>query len=471
MSDLIDSITSMSATSLRDAQRENKVSVPEIAMAYLDRIEAVNPKVNAIISMRSRADILTEAQNMQNTDGHGQLHGLPIAIKDLRETKGIATTYGSPIYKNNMPTKDCLMVARLRAAGALIIGKTNTPEFGLGSHSYNPVHGITVNPYDLTCSAGGSSGGAGVALAAGMLPIADGSDMMGSLRNPAGWNNVYGFRPSYGLVPDEPVGDSFLNQLSTSGPMARTVKDLELMLQVIGVPDARLPHAINPFTGMGDKPIKGTKIGWIGDWDGYYPIEGGVLELCTDGLDTLSDLECEIQTVTPPFAPEDIWQAWVTLRNFAMASSYVKLFENPTTHDLLKPEMQWEIECGLALSARDVHDASLISSQWFRTVALMDVDMLALPSAQMFPFDAILHWPKQVAGRTMDTYHRWMEVVIPASLIGLPALSVPVGFGDGGLPMGLQLIGKRGRDAQVLRLGHAYHEVTQYPQKHPPVLV
>ncbi len=460
----------MSASELRHAQQQGEVSIPEITMAYLDRIEAVNPKINAIISMRSRADILTEAHDMQNAGGQGPLYGLPIAIKDLRETKGIATTYGSPIYKDNVPAKDCLLVARLRAAGALIIGKTNTPEFGLGSHSYNPVHGVTLNPYDFTRSAGGSSGGAGAALAAGMLPIADGSDMMGSLRNPAGWNNVYGFRPSYGLVPDDPAGDSFLHQLSTSGPMARTVQDLELLLQVMGVPDTRLPHATNPFTGMGDQPIKGTKIGWIDDWNGYYPIEDGVLELCTNGLDTLSDLGCDISPVTPPFAPEDIWQAWVTLRHFATASSYAKLFENPATCDFLKPEMLWEIESGLALSARDVQEASEISSQWFRTIATMDVDMLVMPSAQMFPFDAKLDWPKQVAGCKMDTYHRWMEVVVPASLIGLPALCVPVGFGDQGLPMGLQLIGKRGRDAQVLRLGHAYHKVTQYPQKHPPVL-
>jgi amidase len=242
------------------------------------------------------------------------------------------------------------------------------------------------------------------------------------------------------------------------------------MLRVMGVPDARLPHATYPFTGMGDQRVKGTKIGWIGDWDGYYPVEDGVLELCTNGLDTLSDLGCDISPVTPPFAPEDIWQAWVTLRHFATASNYAKLFENPATRDLLKPEMLWEIEGGLALSARDVQKASEISSHWFRTIATMDADVLALPSAQMFPFDAKLHWPKQVAGRKMDTYHRWMEVVVPASLIGLPALCVPVGFGAEGLPMGLQLIGKRGRDAQVLRLGHAYHKATQYPQKHPPVV-
>ena len=461
-------ITGMSATALMDAQRQGKLSVLEIVEAYLDRVEVLNPKINAIISMRSRIDILTNAQEMQDKGDFGPLYGLPIAIKDLRETKGITTTYGSPISKDNIPAKDCLLVARLRAAGALIIGKTNTPEFGLGSHSYNPVHGVTVNPYDLTRSAGGSSGGAGAALAAGMLPLADGSDMMGSLRNPAGWNNVYGFRPSYGLVPDDSAGNSFLHQLSTSGPMARTVKDMELMLKVMGVPDARSPHATNSFTGMGNQPIKGQKIGWIGDWNGYYPIEGGVLELCTNGLGTLSDLGCDIRPVTPPFAPEDIWHAWITLRSFTMASSYLELFENSASRDLLKPEMLWEIERGLVLSARDLHEASLISSQWFRTFAMMDVDMLALPSAQMFPFDATLHWPKEVAGQAMDTYHRWMEVVVPASLIGLPAISVPVGFGAEGLPMGLQLIGKRGQDAQVLRLGHVYHEATQYPQKYPP---
>lgn len=463
-------IIKMDAVALRLAQQQGKVTVPEITAAYLDRIEAVNPAINAIISMRSRVDIMTEAEDMQKTAGSGLLFGLPIAIKDLRETKGIATTFGSLIYKDNVPSKDCLMVERIRSAGALIIGKTNTPEFGFGSHSYNLVHGVTVNPYDLTRSAGGSSGGAGAALAAGMLPIADGSDMMGSLRNPAGWNNVYGFRPSYGLVPDEPAGENFLHQLSTSGPMARTVRDLELLLKVMGVPDARLAHATNPFTSMGDAPVKGTKIGWVGDWGGYYPIENGVLELCGDGLNTLSDLGCDVQEITPPFAPEELWQSWTILRQFAAASKDAALFENPATRALLKPEVQWEIENGLALSARDVRDASMVRSEWFRTFAMLNVDMLTLPSAQMFPFDAKLHWPKQVAGRNMDTYHRWMEVVVPAALIGLPALSIPVGFGDEGLPMGLQLIGKRGCDAQVLRLGHVYHEATLYPQKYPPKL-
>ena len=463
-------IIAMAAIELRHALLRGALSIPDIATAFLDRIDTVNGAVNAIISRRSRSDIMAEAEEMQKTGSGGPLHGLPIAIKDLQETKGLTTTYGSPIYKDNVPTKDSLTVARLRKAGALIIGKTNTPEFGLGSHSYNPVFGVTVNPYDLTRSAGGSSGGAAAALAAGMLPIADGSDMMGSLRNPAGWNNIYGFRPSYGLVPAEPSGDNFLHQLSTHGPMARTVRDLELMLKVMGMPDARLPHSVGPFTGMGQGPIKGTKISWVGDWGGYYPVEDGVLELCTKGLDILSDLGCEIDIVIPAFSPEGLWRSWITLRSFAVASSEGKLLENPKTRDLLKPEMQWEIERGLALSAHDVQAANEIRSQWFRTVATMDADILTLPSAQMFPFDAKLHWPDNIAGHKMDTYHRWMEVVIPASLIGLPALSVPAGFGPQGLPMGLQLIGKRGCDAQVLQVGEAYHQATGYPQKYPPNL-
>jgi amidase len=295
--------------------------------------------------------------------------------------------------------------------------------------------------------------------------------MMGSLRNPAGWNNVYGFRPSYGLVPSDPSGDSFLCQLSTSGPMARTVKDLESMLNVIGVPDKRLPHSTQAFKDMEKTPAKGTKIGWIADWDGYYPMEDGILRLCTKGLDILSNLGCEVSPITPPFAPEDIWESWVTLRNFSVATSNAELFENPKTRDLLKPEMQWEIERGLSLSANEIYQASLIRSEWFRAYATMESDMLAMPSAQMFPFDAKLDWPKDVAGQKMDTYHRWMEIVVPASLIGLPTLCVPLGFGDAGLPMGLQLIGKRGKDAQVLGVGETYHNATQYPQKYPPKFV
>lgn len=458
------------ATDLIRALQAGEMSSHELMTRTLARIEALNPAVNAIVGMRPVDDILTDAKAADATPSKGPLHGLPIAIKDLAEVKGIRSTFGSPIFADNIPAADCLMVQRIRDAGAIIIGKTNTPEFGLGSHSYNPVYGVTRNPYDTSVSAGGSSGGAAVALATGMLALVDGSDMMGSLRNPAAWNNVYGFRPSYGLVPDDPVGDTFLHQLATNGPMARSIRDLELLLQVIGVPDARLPHSLAPFTPLPNvTSLKGLTIGWVGDWGGYYPMDAEILQLCETGLEQMRSLGATVKPFTPPIAPEQLWQSWITLRSWAIAAKQAPLYHNPKTRDLLKPEMIWEIERGLAMSAVEVHEASVIRSTWFSSFAAQsDADIMALPSAQIFPFNADLHWPATVMGRKMDSYHRWMEVVVPASLTGLPALNVPVGFGAAGLPMGMQLIGKRGSDARVLQIGKLYHEATDWPRQRPP---
>ena len=458
------------ATDLIADLQSGKITAQALMIQTLANIEALNPAVNAIVGMRAVADILADAKAADAAPTKGALHGLPMAIKDLAEAKGIRSTFGSPILADNIPTADCSMVARLRDAGAILIGKTNTPEFGLGSHSYNPVYGVTRNPYDTSVSAGGSSGGAAVALATGMLALADGSDMMGSLRNPAAWNNVYGFRPSYGLVPDDPVGDTFLHQLSTNGPMARSIRDLTLLLQVIGIPDARLPHSVAAFEPLPDATdLKGLTIGWVGDWGGYYPMDPEVLTLCENGFEQMRALGATVKPFTPPIAPEQLWQSWITLRSWAIAAQKAPLYHDPKTRDLLKPEMIWEIERGLAMSAIEVHEASVIRSEWFANFAAQtEVDIMALPSAQIFPFDADLHWPKTVRGRDMDTYHRWMEVVVPASLTGLPALNVPVGFGTAGLPMGLQLIGQRGSDARILQIGQVYHTATDWPRQRPP---
>ncbi len=455
------------ATELAAELRCKRIGAVETARAFLEQIERHNTAVNAIVSLRPRGDILAEAERLDRNEPAGPLHGLPIAIKDLEETAGLRTTFGSPIFADYVPQTDGLLAARLRAAGALIVGKTNTPEFGLGSHTYNRVFGVTRNPYDLSRSAGGSSGGAAAALAARMLPLADGSDMMGSLRNPTGWNNIYGFRPSYGLVPANPVGDVFLHQLATAGPMARAPADLALLLGVIGRPDPRLPHSVPAFVGTAEpRPLR---IGWVGDWNGYYPFEDGITALCESALRGLAGQGHDIRAVTPPFAPEKLWESWTVLRSWAVAMKLRPHYENPRERASLKPEAVWEIERGLTLSAADVHAASVIRSDWFAAFAGMaDVDVLALPSAQMFPFDAELDWPKTLAGRAMDSYHRWMEVVVPASLIGLPALSVPVGFGPSGLPMGMQLIGRRGADGTLLALGQTYHAETLWPQAHPP---
>ncbi len=458
------------ATGILAALANRDISAADLMAQTLARIDAVNPAVNAIVALRPADDLLAEAKAADTTAPKGPLHGLPIAIKDLAETRGVRSTYGSPVFADNIPTADSLMVARIRAAGAIIIGKTNTPEFGLGSHSYNPVYGTTRNPYDATRSAGGSSGGAAVALATRMLALTDGSDMMGSLRNPAAWNNVYGFRPSYGVVPADPIGDTFLHQLSTNGPMARSIRDLSLLLHVIGTPDARLPHSTTAFQPLPDtSTMSGITIGWVRDWGGYYPIDPEILTLCENALEQMRELGTTVVSFIPPIAPEQLWQSWTTLRSWAIAAKQAPLYQNPKTRDLLKPEMIWEIERGLSLSPLDIHNASVIRSKWFAAFASQtEVDVMALPSAQIFPFNADWHWPKTVMGRDMDTYHRWMEVVVPASLTGLPALNVPVGFGEQGLPTGLQLIGQRGTDAHILQLGQTWHAATDWPNQRPP---
>lgn len=447
------------ATGQLAAMRSGTISPQELMEETLDRIGVVNPDINAIVALRDRKTLLEEATRAPV----GPLQGLPMAIKDLAETAGITTTYGSPVFKDHVPAHDCAMVARLRKAGAVIIGKTNTPEFGLGSHSYNSVYGVTRNPYGQSRSAGGSSGGAGAALASRMVALADGSDTMGSLRNPAGWNNVFGFRPSYGLVADGDSGDTFLSQLSTDGPMARSIRDLELLLRIQSEYDPRHPHSSGPYRPS--MKAEKMKIGWLGNWGGAYAMEPGVLDLCEKAVRALEDLGHEVQIMPPPFSAEALWEAWTVLRSWAISVKHAPLLKHP--HDMLKPELHWEIERGLALRTEDIQRASAIRSDWFRYTAGMQVDILALPSAQMFPFDAALHWPDRIGATSMDTYHRWMEVVIPASFTGLPALSVPAGFGSAGLPMGLQLIGHRGQDGEVLALGRDYETATDWIQREP----
>lgn len=466
-------LTALDAETLSRAIALREISCVDVMAAFLDRIDLVNPTINAIISLRPRDDLLAEARAADAAPRTGPLHGFPFAIKDLVETAGIRTTHGSPILRDHVPEKDELLAARIRAAGAIVIGKTNTPEFGLGSHSFNPVSGVTRNPYDPSKTAGGSSGGAAAALAARLVPLADGSDTMGSLRNPAAFCNVYGFRPSFGRIARDPVGDLFLNQISTDGPMARTVRDLALLLDVIAGPEPWDPHALakHPsFLSGLDAPSTATRIGWIGDWSGHFAIDPELLDLCETALETFSGLGITIEKITPPFDPVRLWHAWLTLRSSANAAGKRKLYDDPATRPLLKPELIYEIESGLAVSAVELYEASAVRSEWFAVAAKLfaTYDAVVLPSAQVFPFDAGIRWPEVVAGRTMTTYHQWMEVVVPASIAGLPALNVPVGFSTAGLPMGMQLIGPYGFDLAVLQLGEAYHRKTDWPGRYPP---
>jgi amidase len=369
------------------------------------------------------------------------------------------------LFADFIPQKDDLLAARMRAAGAIFIGKTNTPEWGHGSHSFNPVFGVTRNPYDLNLTAGGSSGGAAAGLALGMLPVADGSDMMGSLRNPAAFCNIYGFRPTWGLVPQDAEGDTFLSTMSTDGPMGRTVEDVANLLAVQAGENPATPFPRTKTDYFGTADMKGKRIAWLGDWGGAYQIEAGILPLCEAALQVFVDQGAVVDLMAPPFPAHQLWQSWTVLRSFMNAGGFKALYDKHP--DALKPETVWEIVNGRALSVEAVYEASVIRSRWYaHAAALFDrYDALVLPSAQVWPFPVEWRWPQTINGHVMDTYHRWMEVVIPASLIGLPALNVPVGFGPQGLPMGMQIMGRSGDDAGILAMGQAYHLATKWTER------
>lgn len=466
-------LTDLSASDLSRRIAADEVLPSDVMAAFLDRIARINPRLNAIIGLRDPEVLLAEARAADLAPRRGWLHGLPLAVKDLVAVRGIRSTWGSPIFAGHVPAADEMLAARLRAAGAILIGKTNTPEFGLGSHTFNPVHGATGNPYAPLLSAGGSSGGAAAALAARLVPVADGSDMMGSLRNPAAFCNVYGFRPSYGLVPSDPEGDSFLHQLATDGPMARHPEDLARLLETLAVPAATDPHSRRPepYASRLDPPPP-LRIGWLADWGGAYPTDPGLLETCERALVALDALGHRVEPLSPPFAAERLWDSWITLRSWAVAARLGGLYANPVQRALLKPEAIWEIERGQALSAMEVHRASVIRSDWFTTLARLfeSFDALVLPAAQVWPFPKDWRHPEEIAGRTMDSYHRWMEVVVPASLAGIPVLAAPAGFGPQGLPTGLQILGPRGGDARLLALAAQYHRATDWPGRQPPRL-
>jgi len=450
--------------------RDRKASVREVISTYLDHIDRTNPAYNAIVSLRPREVLLAEADaadaRVMRGEVLGALHGVPQAIKDLAPTAGLRTTLGSPLFAAQVPEADGLIVQRVRQAGAIIIGKTNTPEFGLGSNTYNPVFGTTRNAYDTRYSAGGSSGGAAVALALRMLSVADGSDFAGSLRNPAAWNNLFGYRPSQGRVPLAPADELFFAQMSTEGPMARGVADLARLLTVQAGYDARAPLSLGRAgfryeDKLREGRVSGSRIAWLGDHGGHLPMEAGILDLCVGALRLFEPLGCAVEPALPKFDLEKLWRAFVTLRHFSVGGRLKPLYDDPAKRALMKPEARFEVEGFLPLTAPELHRAALIRSAWYE--AAMDLferyDFLALPSAQVFPFDPATHWPKQIAGKTMDSYHRWMEVMVGVTMTGCPAISVPVGFGAEGLAMGMQLVGRPRKDLAVLQLAQAYEDV------------
>jgi amidase len=489
-------ITALNALDLSRAIHAKRVSCVEVMQAYLARIAALNPTYNAMVSLRGDEALLAEARVHDALLAAGQskgwLHGVPQAIKDLSNTAGLRTTLGSPLMADFLPTEDSLMTQRMKAAGAIVIGKTNVPEFGLGSHTFNEVFGATGNAYDPQKTAGGSSGGAAVALALRLLPVADGSDFGGSLRNPAAWNNVFGLRPSQGRVPMWPAPEVWLNQMGIEGPMGRSVADVRALLQTQAGFDARCPLSLATDTPeqTAAKPLvprpgqARVRVAWLADLGGYLPTEPGILQSCEAGLARLRSMGCEVQALGANelgFEPEKIWASWLVWRRMLVASRLKAFLINPANRARMKPEALWEYDQAQSCSGEAFMQASVQRSAFYQALCklLAQYDVLALPCTQVWPFAIQSRWPQSIdtgqGVKPMDTYHRWMEVVTYATLAGLPAMSVPCGFGGPSatspMPCGLQLIGQPQGDWRLLDVAQAYEaHIGDWLSHEPPPL-
>jgi len=474
-------IVSLEAIALTRAIHARDVSCVEVMNAYLAQIDRFNPVVNAIVAMQDRDALrsLAAERDAQLSRGEslGPLHGFPQAPKDILPVAGMVTTKGSPLYAGELSKMDAVIFERMRNAGAIFIGRTNSPEFGLGGHTYNPVYGTTRNAFDQSRSGGGSSGGAAVSVALHMLPFADGTDMMGSLRTPAAFNNVFGFRTTPGCVPYAPSDDVFFQQFSVAGPIARTIPDLGLLLSVQAGFDVRAPLSRRndkpaDFANALERDVRGTRIGWLGDLNGHLPMEAGLMETYLSALRHFETAGCIVEAADIDFDLDCLWKAWIDLRSLTFSGTNAPLYRDAAKRKLLKPEAVWEIERGLKLSGEDASRAIRDRTAWYQAInALFDrFDHLVFPSAQVFPFDADLDWPHVIDGREMDTYHRWMETVVPATMASLPALSAPAGLGAGGLPAGLQIIGPTQGELGVLQIGLAYDRASGFSRVRSPLL-
>ena len=466
-------LTDLTAHALSREIHARRISCREVMQAYLARIHRLNPQLNAIVNLAPDASLLgqSDACDAELAQGRsrGWLHGLPQAIKDTGHALGFPSTVGSPLLKDVMPTQDSLVTARAKAAGAIVIGKTNVPELALGSHTFNPLFGATANAWDASVSAGGSSGGAAVALAHRLLPVADGSDFMGSLRNPAAWGHVFGMRPSQGRVPLWPAADGWVAQLGSEGPMARTVRDLALLLATQAGHDPRAPLSIaqgpQSFLAEDETPsMKGVRIGWLGDLAGHLSMEDGLLPVLDGALQRCASEGAQVEPTALGFDTEALWAAWLVWRRALVAPKVAALLARPgARRDQIKPEALWEYDAAQGLGFTEFMQASEVRTAFHsHLLGLFETfDVLALPVTQVWPFAMAQRWPQAIAGRTMDTYHRWMESTLYATFAGLPAISLPAGFhANGRWPAGLQLIGRPQGDAALLRIAAAYEAIS-----------
>lgn len=445
----------------------------ELVNAHLDQIERVNPVVNAMVTMVAESALEQACEaDMARMDGEdmGPLYGLPIAIKDLQNTKGILTTQGSPIYKDFVPESDVLIVERVKKAGAIVIGKSNTPEFGAGSQTFNAVFGSTKNPYDVSKTCGGSSGGAGVALATGMTTLATGSDLGGSLRNPAAWSNVVGIRPSPGRVPSVGGDLGWLN-LSTDGPMGRTVDDVALQLSVMAGDDPRSPLSLREsgagYAGSLGRDFKDVRIAWSKDLGGR-PIDAENSRVTESVKHVFDDLGLIVDDDEPDFSTTD--EIFQVLRAYSFAIKHeTHLRDHP---EKLKETVRWNAEQGLKQSAIDVaHAERLRTRLWEQLLGFFDkYEFLAMPVTSVPPFSIDLEYPNDINGVVPETYLDWMWPCYTVSVTGLPAMSVPAGFTKDGLPVGLQLVGRPRDEMGLLQLASAFEGETNFWKQRPGVI-
>lgn len=451
--------------------RRRDVSAVEVLNAHLEQIDKVNPTLNAIVTYLPDQALETARdadKKLLRGEDPGVLHGLPIAHKDLVETAGIRTTKGSLVFKDYVPDSDDLIVSRLKQAGCITLGKTNVPEFGAGSHTFNPVFGATRNPYDISKTCGGSSGGAAVALAAGMIPIADGGDLGGSLRNPASFCNVVGFRPSPGRVPSYPKSNAWAT-LSVVGPMGRTVQDVALMLQAIAGYDSRAPISLHEpaslFAQNLERDFSEVKIAWSPDL-GRLPVDSRVLETIEANLPVFSDLGCILEQAHPDFS--DAYDIFQTLRAWNFELSFAEHFAE-FGEENFKETIRWNAAKGRSLSAGQISRTEVKRTELYHRVRefLESYEFLLLPTAQAPPFPIEWEYPQRINDAPMETYIDWMMSCAFITVTGLPAISVPCGFTEDGLPVGLQIVGRPHADFAVLQLAFAFQQATRFYERRP----
>jgi amidase len=465
-----DELWRRSATELAAAIRRRELSCVEVMQAHLARIEAVNPLLNAIVTLDAELGLREAAAAdvaLGRDEAPGPLHGLPMAIKDLEDTEGMRTTYGSPIHRDHVPTADTLMVARLRRAGAIVVGKTNTPEFGAGSQTFNPVFGATRNPYDRARTPGGSSGGAAAAVASGMLPLADGSDLGASIRNPASFCNLVGLRTSAGRVPVVPSASAW-NPMGVIGPLARSVEDAALLLRARAGPDPRAPLSLDDppeaFVLGGGVDPHAVRIAWSRNL-GDLPVEPAVTAVLEDHRAALEAMGCVVEEVEPDLTAAD--DAFEVLRAVGYAQAFGPLLE--THGDQLKDTIRWNTDVGLALTGADVARALGLQTDIYERmrVLLERYDALALPVSQVVPFAIEQEWVTEIAGTAMGSYLEWMRSCSRITVTAHPALSLPAGFTREGLPVGLQLVGRQRGELALLRLAAAIEQATGVGRRAP----